>query len=68
VAKCIEFRRPADRVGTLPGDEARPVRARLRASHATNDCRACWYASRAEIEALYTMRGFLAGLRTVVTT
>ncbi|HSD29320.1 MAG TPA: hypothetical protein VLL75_18600 [Vicinamibacteria bacterium] len=29
--------------------------------------RACWYASRAEIESLYTVRGFLLGLRTLVT-
>ena len=28
---------------------------------------ACWYASRAEIESLYTVRGFIAGLRTLVT-
>jgi hypothetical protein len=43
------------------------VRSRLRAAHAANECRACWYASRAEIESLYTVRGFLAGLRTLVT-
>jgi hypothetical protein len=43
------------------------VRPRLRAAHAANACRACWYASRAEVEALYTVRGFLSGLRTLVT-
>ena len=67
VTKCVEFRRPADEAGTLPTDPAEGVRARLRAGHAANDCRACWYASRAEIESLYTVRGFLAGLRTLVT-
>jgi MoaA/NifB/PqqE/SkfB family radical SAM enzyme len=67
VTKCVEFRGPADRVGALPEDGAGPVRERLRAAHAANDCRACWYASRAEVESLYTLRGFLAGLRTLVT-
>jgi MoaA/NifB/PqqE/SkfB family radical SAM enzyme len=67
VTKCVEFRRAADEAGTLPGEGAERVRARLRAAHAANDCRACWYASRAEIESLYTVRGFLAGLRTLVT-
>jgi MoaA/NifB/PqqE/SkfB family radical SAM enzyme len=65
--KCIEFRRPEDEAGTLPADRAEGVRARLRAAHAANDCRACWYASRAEVESLYTVRGFLSGLRTLVT-
>jgi MoaA/NifB/PqqE/SkfB family radical SAM enzyme len=67
VTKCLEFRRPADRVGALPEDGAGSVRSRLRAAHGANDCRACWYASRAEIESLYTVRGFLGGLRTLVT-
>jgi MoaA/NifB/PqqE/SkfB family radical SAM enzyme len=65
--KCVEFRGPADEAGTLPSDGAERVRARLRAAYAANDCRACWYASRAEVESLYTVRGFLSGLRTLVT-
>ena len=32
----------------------------------SNDCRDCWYASRAEVEGLYTLRGFLSGLATLV--
>jgi MoaA/NifB/PqqE/SkfB family radical SAM enzyme len=67
VTKCVEFRGAAHEAGTLPADGAARVRARLRAAHAANDCRACWYASRAEIESLYTVRGFLSGLRTLVT-
>jgi MoaA/NifB/PqqE/SkfB family radical SAM enzyme len=67
VSKCVEFRGAADRLGALPEDPAGAVRPRLRAAHAANDCRACFYASRAEIESLYTVRGFLAGLRTLVT-
>jgi len=66
-SKCLEFRGVPDRVGTLPGDTAGRVRTRLRAAQARNDCRACWYASRAEVEALYTLRGFLSGLKTLVT-
>jgi MoaA/NifB/PqqE/SkfB family radical SAM enzyme len=67
VSKCLEFRGEADRVGELPGDDPPRLLPRLRAAHETNDCRACWYASRAEVETLYTVRGFLAGLRTLVT-
>jgi len=67
VTKCVEFRGPADTAGELPGDPSDRVRARLRAAHAANRCRACWYASRAEVESLYTVSGFVAGLRTLVT-
>jgi MoaA/NifB/PqqE/SkfB family radical SAM enzyme len=68
VSKCVEFRAPADRLGTL-GEESLPaLRPRLRAVAAANDCRACYYASRAEIETLYTMSGLLGGLRTLVTS
>jgi MoaA/NifB/PqqE/SkfB family radical SAM enzyme len=67
VTKCVEFRGAKDRLGELPSDTAAALRPRLRAAHAANDCRACWYASRAEVESLYTLRGFLSGLRTLVT-
>jgi MoaA/NifB/PqqE/SkfB family radical SAM enzyme len=67
VSKCVEFRGVSDRLGELPADTAGVLRPRLRAAHAANDCRACWYASRAEIESLYTVRGFLGGLKTLVT-
>jgi MoaA/NifB/PqqE/SkfB family radical SAM enzyme len=66
-SKCVEFRGEPDRVGDLTREAASRVRPRLRAAHAANACRACWYASRAEVEALYTVRGFLSGLRTLVT-
>jgi MoaA/NifB/PqqE/SkfB family radical SAM enzyme len=66
VSKCMEFRAPADRLGTL-GEETLPsLRGRLKAVADANDCRACFYASRAEVETLYTMRGLLSGLRTLV--
>ena len=58
-------RRPA--WASFPSDTAAALKPRLRAAHAANDCRACWYASRAEVESLYTLRGFLGGLRTLVT-
>jgi hypothetical protein len=66
VSKCLEFQGPGDRVATLPQDGAKALGPRLRAAHAANDCRACWYASRAEVEALYTVRGFLGGLTALV--
>jgi hypothetical protein len=64
----VEFRAAGDQVGVLPADPGASVRARLRQAHAANDCQACWYASRAEVESLYTVRGFLAGLRTLVAS
>ncbi|HSD66512.1 MAG TPA: radical SAM protein [Vicinamibacteria bacterium] len=67
VSRCVEFRGAADRVGEMPADGAGVVRSRLRAAHGENDCQACWYASRAEVESLYTVRGFLSGLRALVT-
>ncbi len=66
VSKCVEFRGPGDRVGELPGGGAARLLPGLRAVAERNDCQACWYASRAEVESLYTVRGFLAGLRTLV--
>ncbi len=66
VSKCLEFRQPADRVGALTEQALSEVRPRLRELAAANDCRACFYASRAEVETLYTLRGFLDGLRTLV--
>ena len=66
VTKCVEFRGAADSAGSLPADGAERVRARLRDAHAANECRACWYSSRGEIESLYTVSGFIAGLRTLV--
>jgi len=66
VTKCVEFRGAADVAGALPADGADRVRARLRDAQAVNKCRA-WYSSRAEIESLYTVSGFLGELRTLVT-
>ena len=66
VTRCLEFRAPADSAGSLAEERWEDVRKRLRASSAGNTCRACFYASRGEIETLYTVRGFLGGLRTLV--
>ncbi len=62
VSKCVEFRGPEDRVGALEEEGVGPVMARLKTVHAKNDCKACWYASRGEVEGLYTFRGLLGAL------
>jgi MoaA/NifB/PqqE/SkfB family radical SAM enzyme len=67
VTRCLEFRAPEDAAGSLADQRWPDVRRRLRASSAGNTCRACFYASRAEVETLYTVRGFLGGLRTLVS-
>jgi MoaA/NifB/PqqE/SkfB family radical SAM enzyme len=66
ISKCLEHRGPAHRVGSLPGRPVTELVPLLRERHAQNECRDCWYASRAEVEGLYTLRGFLSGLATLV--
>jgi len=66
ISKCLEHRGPAHRVGSLPGRPVAELVPLLRDHHARNECRDCWYASRAEVEGLYTVRGFLSGLATLV--
>jgi MoaA/NifB/PqqE/SkfB family radical SAM enzyme len=62
VSKCVEFRGPDDRVGNLAEVGMGRVMGRLQTVHAANDCRACWYAYRGEVEGLYTLRGLLGAL------
>jgi sulfatase maturation enzyme AslB (radical SAM superfamily) len=66
LSKCLEFQSNGDRVGSLAADSAQSLLPRLRARQEENDCQSCWYASRAEVEALYTVRGFFAGLADLV--
>jgi len=62
VSKCVEFRGPEDRVGRLEEEGISKVMGRLKVVHAANECRSCWYASRGELEGLYTLRGLLGAL------
>ncbi|HEY5908767.1 MAG TPA: radical SAM protein [Vicinamibacteria bacterium] len=66
VSKCVEFRRPEDRAGDLSREPLSDVFPRLRRIHQANDCRACWMASRGEVEGLYTVRGLLQALPALV--
>jgi MoaA/NifB/PqqE/SkfB family radical SAM enzyme len=66
VSQCIEFTRPEDRAGDLRTEGLDVVLPRLRERHARNACRACFYSSRGEVEALYTVRGLVGGLSTLV--
>jgi MoaA/NifB/PqqE/SkfB family radical SAM enzyme len=67
VSRCLEVRPPAEDLGSAQELGWRELRAGLRQRTAGNDCRACYYASRAEVEALFTVRGLLGGLRTLVS-
>lgn len=67
VSRCLEVRPPAEDLGSAQQASWRDLRAGLRQKSEGNDCRACYYASRAEVEALFTVRGFLGGLRTLVS-
>jgi MoaA/NifB/PqqE/SkfB family radical SAM enzyme len=66
LSKCLEFQGDDDRVGALADGGLAPLLPRLKARHEANGCQACWYASRAETEALYPVRGFLGGLTDLV--
>jgi MoaA/NifB/PqqE/SkfB family radical SAM enzyme len=65
-SQCIEFTRPEDAAGDLRREDLGAVLPRLRERQAANTCRACWYASRGEVEALYTVRGLVGALPALV--
>lgn len=65
-SQCIEFTRPEDVAGDLRREDLDAVLPRLRERQAANTCRACWYASRGEVEALYTVRGLVGALPALV--
>jgi MoaA/NifB/PqqE/SkfB family radical SAM enzyme len=62
VSKCVEFQGEGDRVGDLTRERWDDVAPRLRRVAAANACRSCWYASRGEVEDLYSARGLVATL------
>jgi MoaA/NifB/PqqE/SkfB family radical SAM enzyme len=62
LSKCVEYQGEADRVGDLLGEAVEDLAPRLRKVSQENTCRACWSASRGEVESLYTPRGLLAAL------
>ena len=62
VSKCVEFQAEGDRVGDLTRESWKDVAARLRGVSAANSCRSCWYASRGEVEGLYSARGLMSSL------
>ena len=66
VSKCLEFRRPEDRVGDLSRETIGDVLKHLRQRHEENECRACWMSSRGEVEGLYTVRGLVRALPLLV--
>ncbi len=57
ISRCVEFRsRP---VANLARDDVGEIMRRLREVYRANDCTACWYNCRGEIEVMYTPRGLL---------
>src|SRR5262249_55658522 len=66
VSKCLEFRSEADSAGSLSDEGGSSVMDRLVSLSAENRCQACWMSARGEVEALYTWRGFVGGLATLV--
>jgi MoaA/NifB/PqqE/SkfB family radical SAM enzyme len=66
VQKCVEFRQ--EPVGDLRQLTPEEMVRRLRQEHSHNACKACWYNCRGEVEALYSARGFLASLPTLLHT
>jgi MoaA/NifB/PqqE/SkfB family radical SAM enzyme len=66
VQKCVEFRQ--EPIGDLRQLTPGEMVGRLRQEHTRNACKACWYNCRGEVEALYSPRGFLASLPTLLRT
>ncbi len=66
VSKCLEFRTPEDQAGDIAAEASSAVMDRLGAKSAENRCQACWMSARGEVEGLYTWRGFVGGLATLV--
>ena len=66
VAKCVEtLDRP---VANILRDGPKAVMAALKAAHRSNSCTACWYNCRGEVESIYSPRGFLAALPTILVS
>jgi MoaA/NifB/PqqE/SkfB family radical SAM enzyme len=66
ISKCVEFQGEGDRVGDLTRESWPEVAPRLRGVSDANACRSCWYASRGEVEGLYSARGLVAALPGLV--
>ncbi|MEW6356110.1 MAG: radical SAM protein [Planctomycetota bacterium] len=66
VAMCVEDRRRP--VGSLRDDGITDILRRLHERYRDNQCRSCWYNCRGEIESLYTLRGALYSLPTLLMT
>ena len=60
VAMCVEERDKP--VGNIVEDPIDILLERLHEEQAGNKCRACWYSCRGEIEALYSLNGFIDSL------
>ena len=65
VSKCVEFNE-SEPLGNLRIDSMQHVLARLRAAHAANTCTACWYSCRGEVEVLYSARGFVNSMPSLL--
>lgn len=64
IAKCVEdMEHP---VGNILTSSAKEIMEGLRRAHEENTCKACWYNCRGEVEVLYTPRGFMAALPTIL--
>ncbi|MFQ5904121.1 MAG: radical SAM protein [Candidatus Binatia bacterium] len=64
VAKCVEFKESP--VGNLNDKPVEDLVLLLRREYRQNRCQGCWYNCRGEIESLYTMRGLISRLPTLL--
>lgn len=64
VQKCGEFRQEI--VGNLREQTAAELVARLHQEHRRNQCQRCWYNGRGEVEVLYSAKGLMASLPTML--
>jgi MoaA/NifB/PqqE/SkfB family radical SAM enzyme len=60
VQKCVEFREEV--IGNLRQMSTKEMQAGLKREHKRNQCKACWYNCRGEVEVLYSAKGLLTSL------
>jgi MoaA/NifB/PqqE/SkfB family radical SAM enzyme len=64
VSRCVETRN--ETVGSLKEEPIEVLMKRLHRQQEANTCTKCWYNCRGEIESLFTLKGFMASVPTLI--
>jgi MoaA/NifB/PqqE/SkfB family radical SAM enzyme len=64
VSRCVETRN--ETVGSLKEEPIEVLMKRLHRQQEANTCTKCWYNCRGEIESLFTLKGLMASVPTLI--